>query len=114
MVELPTDKYFKIKDAILHISKVKRGFVKNLRDEFAIGDIIRARVVGVSKLAVYLSTQGEEFGIVKGFCRKCRKSMEYINNVLFCRRCRISELRKVAKGFYGVYEHAKAGSTKKE
>lgn len=104
VITLPRGKYFKIGDAILHISQVKRGFVKDLRREFKVGDIVRAKVIKVDRLAVYLSTVGEEFGIIQAFCARCRGPMEYKNNVLYCAKCKLSELRKISS-LYGRVSH---------
>jgi exosome complex component CSL4 len=102
IMALPTDKvrYTEMPDyCVLHASRVKEGFVKNIRGEFRIGDIIKAKVIGIKSGEISLSTEGPELGVVKGFCAKCRSVLELAGGTLKCNACGNSENRKVSRDY---------------
>ncbi len=83
-------------EASLHISKVSDDYTEELEEEYLVGDIVRAKVVQVEP-TLRLSTIGGEYGVVKGYCSRCRKDMKYKKNKLYCPRCDIYEDRKISK-----------------
>ncbi len=87
--------------AILHISYVTRGFLKNLHDALRPGDLIRARVVGDENLPYQLTTADRELGVIKAFCSFCGAPLNYNRRrrMLECPRCRKVEKRKVSEGY---------------
>lgn len=89
-----TDEY-----AVLHASMIRKGFVKNVRDEFKIGDIIRARIVDLRNGEMRLSTDGEELGAIKAYCAKCRHPMKVESGLLACEACGEKDNRKIAKDY---------------
>ena len=92
---LPPMKY-----AAIHISRVRRGFVKDLRSEFGVGDWIRARVHSIEKrFFIQLSTEGKEFGIIKAYCAHDRTPLRRKGNILYCPRCRRTYRRKIAEDY---------------
>lgn len=82
--------------AVLHISRIKMGYVKSIRDEVRIGDIIKARVEEIRRGEVYLSTKENGMGVVKAFCSLCRAPLELSSGELLCRSCGSKERRKLA------------------
>jgi exosome complex component CSL4 len=85
--------------AVLLISAVSEAFVKNLRDMFRIGDIIRAKVAKVNTYGTDLTTKGREFGTLKAFCIKCRHPLRLFGTQLKCTNCGNTETRKVSSGY---------------
>ncbi|MFH1544654.1 MAG: exosome complex RNA-binding protein Csl4 [archaeon] len=85
--------------AILFISNIARGFVKSIRDEFKIGDIVKAKVVTVSPYSIEVTTTFPELGVIKAFCTKCRNSLELYGSDLKCRKCGSVEKRKISSSY---------------
>jgi len=81
---------------ILHISKVQRGFVKDLSALFRAGDIIKAKVIEIRPECVYLSVQDRALGVVHALCSKCRKPLNKEDTKLRCPSCGNIETRKVS------------------
>lgn len=92
---LPPSKY-----AVIHISKVRRGFVRDLRSEFGVGDWVRARIILIEKkFFTQLSTEGRQFGIIKAYCPRDRTPLRRRGNLLYCPRCRTTVRRKIAEDY---------------
>lgn len=87
---------------ILHASRIKRGYVKNVRDEIRIGDILRAKVVEEKNGEMHISTEDEDCGVLKGFCTACRHALIKKPTGLECTSCGRRENRKMASGYVGV------------
>lgn len=85
--------------AILHISKIRRGFVENIRDELRIGDIIKAKVVEIRKGEIHLSTIGKDLGVIKAFCFRCRGGLYLSGKILKCERCGSVEKRRISSEY---------------
>ncbi|MEA3255047.1 MAG: exosome complex RNA-binding protein Csl4 [Candidatus Altiarchaeota archaeon] len=90
----------------IFISNIADTYVEKPGDAFAIGDIVKGRVVKVDAGLVEISTKGE-FGAVKAFCRRCRtpliKSPES-QDLLLCPCCKNKEKRKIAADYGNVAE----------
>jgi len=82
--------------AVLHVSKVKRGFIKNMESEMKIGDIIRTKIIEVSKHTVNLTTDEKNLGVVRAFCSNCRHELLGTGYRLKCPSCGYTETRKTA------------------
>lgn len=89
-----TDEY-----AVLHASMIRKGYVKNVRDEYKIGDIIRAKIVDQRNGEFRLSTDGDELGAIKAYCAKCRHPMKVESGILQCQECGTKDNRKIAKDY---------------
>jgi exosome complex component CSL4 len=87
---------------VLHASMIKKGFVRNVRDEYKIGDIIRAKIVDFYNGEFRLSTEGENFGAVKAFCALCRHPLRLKEDYLVCENCGARDKRKIAKDYRQV------------
>lgn len=93
-------RYTEVPDyCVLHASRVKEGFVKNIRGEFRIGDIIRAKVIDLRNSEVSLSTEGQEHGVVKAYCSKCRNPLVQMGAQLSCTECGAVESRKLSRNY---------------
>lgn len=83
--------------AVLHASRVRDGYVKNVHDEVKIGDIVRARVEEVKKEDVLLSVKETGLGVIIAFCTQCRARMERRGPDFHCPVCDCTEKRKAAE-----------------
>ncbi|MEM3555438.1 MAG: exosome complex RNA-binding protein Csl4 [Candidatus Micrarchaeia archaeon] len=81
---------------VLHVSNVKRGYVKELRDEVRIGDIIKAVVCEVKRGEAYLDMRGADLGVIKAFCSNCRNPLRLKDRLLVCDACGNKESRKLS------------------
>jgi len=106
--------------SVLHASMIKKGYVKNVRDEYKIGDLIRAKIVDIRNGEMRLSTDGEDLGAIKAFCAKCRHAMKKSGKDFFssgseastpmkiaaggleCESCGAKDNRKIAKDYRNV------------
>lgn len=84
-------------NAEIYVSNVQNGFTKSVTDEFKTLDIVRARVIDNKKID--LSTVGDEFGVVKAFCTKCKNGLEKNGNYLECPLCKTREYRKLSNKY---------------
>lgn len=82
-------------NATLHISEISTGYIKDPEDVFSLGDIFKAKIIQV-KPSVQLSTKGDQFGVIKALCTKCRYPLKKKGNILECPRCGNKEKRKTA------------------
>lgn len=85
--------------AVLHASMIRRGYVKNVRDEYRIGDIVRAKIVDIRNGEMRLSTDADELGAIKAFCAKCRHPLKLESGLLKCESCENKDNRKIAKDY---------------
>jgi len=88
--------------AVLHASMIKGGYVKNVRDEYRIGDIIRAKIVDIRNGEMRLSTDSDDLGSIKSFCAKCRHAMSIAEGGLECDSCGAKDNRKTANDYRKV------------
>ncbi len=88
------------KFATIHISRVRRGYVKNVREEFGVGDWVRAKIHSIQKRRfVQLSTEGSNYGIIKAYCPVCRRPLARKGAVLYCPHCKRTFRRKIAMDY---------------
>lgn len=85
--------------AVLHASMIKRGYVKNVRDEYKVGDLVRAKIADIRNGEIRLATDSDELGAVKAYCGKCRHPMKVESGVLKCESCEWKDNRKLAKDY---------------
>lgn len=84
---------------VIRAANVKHGYVKQIRDEFKLGDIIKAKVIEVKKDELVLGTEDDEFGVVKAFCTVCRHPLSLSGSSLICEECGSKERRKLSKEY---------------
>lgn len=86
--------------ATLPVFNVKNEYVDRLSDLFKIGDIVKARVCEVTPFNVLLETKSSPvFGVVKGFCAKCRVPLHMVHNGFKCPKCVMSAERKFSSDY---------------
>jgi exosome complex component CSL4 len=84
-------------EGTVHISKAKEGYTESLSGEFAVGDILLARVIQ-ARPSVKLSTAAATLGVVAARCQLCHALLTPGPKDLVCPRCGNRERRKLAKG----------------
>jgi exosome complex component CSL4 len=85
--------------AVLNVAKVKRGYVKSLKDEIKVGDIIRVKIIEVSKHTVHLAIDDKDLGVIKSRCSRCKERLERDGYKLVCGSCGNVERRKIASDY---------------
>lgn len=87
----------------IYVSNISDKYVDKPENEFAVGDIVKAQVLKMDDNVIDLSTKGDEYGVVKAFCKRCRHPMEKSEKhkgKLECPNCSSVETRKIS-GDYG-------------
>ena len=84
--------------AYLRISEIKQGFVESFRNHLGIGDIVKARVLEVTRLGIYLTIKEDDLGVVQAFCGSCRRELAFAAGGLSCSACGAKEFRKMPLG----------------
>lgn len=84
--------------ASLHVSKVSRDYVQDIRQMYRVGDYIRALVIQ-AKPSVQITTDSKDFGVLRALCMICRTPMKRKDNSLKCPECGRIETRKMAGDF---------------
>ncbi len=84
-------------EGTVHISKAKEGYTESLAGEFAVGDLILARVLQ-ARPSVKLSTAAGNLGVVAARCQVCHALLAVKGKELVCPRCGHREHRKLAVG----------------
>jgi len=88
-----------LKNATLFVSQISDSYVKDIGEAFRIGDVIKAKVLQV-KPSLQLTMKGDDLGVVKTFCRKCKSSMRVVGHRLQCFKCKTFENRiKISKDY---------------
>ena len=84
-------------EGTVHISKAKDGYTESLSTEFAVGDVILARVLQAHP-SVKLTTAPPNLGVVSAHCQVCHALLTPGPKELVCPRCGHREHRKLAQG----------------
>ncbi|MFH0862485.1 MAG: exosome complex RNA-binding protein Csl4 [Candidatus Altiarchaeota archaeon] len=90
----------------IYVSNIADSYVDKPEEFFAIGDIVKAKIIRMEGNVIDISTKGE-MGVVKAFCRNCRHPLVKSNKQpdrLECPSCRRIEKRKLAADFGNVSE----------
>ncbi|MDO8427833.1 MAG: exosome complex RNA-binding protein Csl4 [Candidatus Diapherotrites archaeon] len=82
--------------ASIYVAHVSSSYVKNLRDEFRKGDIVKAMVAEVTPYGIKLRTNEPSLGVIKGFCSHCRNELHLNGQNLRCLKCNAEETRKIS------------------
>jgi exosome complex component CSL4 len=82
----------------LHVSKIAKRYVRDVGNEYRLGDIIRAEVISV-KPSVQLSTEAERGGCIFALCLRCRFGLKKAANALECPNCGRRETRNIAPDY---------------
>lgn len=73
------------------------SYVKTVRDELRVGDIVKAKVIATSP-TILISVAEQGLGVIVAFCSTCRNSMSLKNDFATCNNCEKTEKRKSATG----------------
>ncbi len=84
-------------EGTVHISKAKEGYTESLSGEFAVGDLLLARVLQAHP-SVKLTTAASSLGVVAARCQVCHALLQVVRSELVCPRCGHREHRKLATG----------------
>ena len=84
-------------EGTVHISKAKDGYTESLSGEFAIGDILLAKVLQ-ARPSIKLTTAPATLGVVAARCQVCHALLKIEGAQLVCPRCGHTERRKIAQG----------------
>jgi exosome complex component CSL4 len=87
-------------DGTIHISKVSADYVESINDAFRLGDILRAKVVSTQP-SLQLTTLGDDLGVVKAFCPRCRTAMNAVEKAVVCPECDWKDAKKLSS-LYGT------------
>ncbi len=86
-------------NAVLRVANVRRGYVNSLKDEFLVGDVIRAKIIHADDDSIVLTTDDKNLGVIKAFCDRCRTPMELRKGELECPSCSWKGHRKLADDY---------------
>lgn len=84
-------------EGTVHISKAKDGYTESLSTEFAIGDVLLAKVLQAHP-SIKLTTAPTNLGVIAARCQVCHGLMVVGEKALTCPRCGNREQRKLAVG----------------
>ncbi len=84
-------------EGTVHISKAREGYTESFAGEFAVGDVLVARVLQ-SHPSVKLSTASATLGVIAARCQVCHALLTLGPKELVCPRCGSHERRKLATG----------------
>ncbi len=84
---------------VLHASFIKRGYVKKVRDEYRIGDLIRGKIAEEKFGEYHISTDDPHCGCIMAFCSECRTPLEKRETLLQCPACGRRENRHLADDY---------------
>jgi len=82
----------------LHVSKIAPKYVRDVGEEYRLGDVIRARVMSV-KPSIQLTTDDQRCGCIKALCSRCRKGLIKVGKGLECANCGRREIRNMAPDY---------------
>lgn len=85
--------------ASIMISAISRDYVKNIRGEFKIGDIVVAEVEDVKPYGTNLRTNKPNLGVLRAYCTKCRRPLHLSHGKLMCTGCGSIEQRKLSSDY---------------
>ena len=86
-----------VPQAVIHVSNIKDAYVRDLGDEFGVGDIIKAKIIDIKNMR--LSTEGPNLGVMKALCKVCRTPLQIEDGKLRCPTCNRIETRKLSKEY---------------
>lgn len=82
-------------DAVLPVTAISKGYVKEIGDAVRIGDIIKARLDKIERKFYDIQIVDKDLGVVKAFCSRCRSEMAQKGGRFTCKSCGWNETRKV-------------------
>lgn len=86
------------KFAYLRISELTHGYADKFGDYLRIGDYLKARVVEITPLGIYLTIVDEDLGVIRAFCAECHHAMKLEGESFKCTDCGSVQKRKYPGG----------------
>ncbi len=80
----------------LRISELSNSYAESMRSFITIGDIIKARIIEVKTLGIYLTIKQPELGVVRTYCTNCKSELTLRGRLLVCSECGAKQQRKMA------------------
>lgn len=86
---------------VLRVQNIRQGYVKSIKDELRIGDIIRAKIVEIKNGECQIATDGPELGCIRAYCANPRSRFPLVktNMGLVCEQTQTKETRKLAPDY---------------
>ncbi|MBN2517493.1 MAG: exosome complex RNA-binding protein Csl4 [Candidatus Altiarchaeota archaeon] len=84
---------------IIRVMDIANGYTENAKDEFKIGDVIKAEVAEVLPNDTILTTKSPNLGVIEGYCSSCRGILKSEAGKLVCTVCSKVERRKVSRDY---------------
>jgi exosome complex RNA-binding protein Csl4 len=81
-------------DGVLPVTAIKPEYVREVKDEVRIGDILKAKVQKIMKSGVDISIMDHDCGVVCAFCPRCRQKMDLKDKVFIC-KCGWKDYKKI-------------------
>lgn len=82
-------------EAVLPVTAIRHNYVRDIRDEVKIGDIIKVKIEKITKTGYDVSMMAPDCGVVVCFCPRCRQKMDLSERIFVCGRCGWKERRKL-------------------
>ena len=83
----------------IHVSDIRKEYVRDLSEQFVPGGIIRARVIKAGQKPISLSTDTDDLGVIVANCSICRVPLDKEDSGLKCPSCGRIEPRKIASDY---------------
>ncbi len=88
------------KSAILHIGNIKDDYIEDVKTQYKVGDLVRAKITDVNAHTVELTTDQGNLGAIKAHCPKCRSAMKKTGrDKVKCPECGKKDTRKTTKDY---------------
>ncbi|PIT84432.1 hypothetical protein COU37_03505 [Candidatus Micrarchaeota archaeon CG10_big_fil_rev_8_21_14_0_10_45_29] len=88
---------------VLRASNIKKGYTRKIRDEYSIGDIIRAKIVEIKNGECQLATDEDDLGCLKAYSSSRKRcALHKTPTGLKCENDDKKENRKIASDYISV------------
>ena len=84
---------------VIPVSEIKTEYVRSIRDELRIGDIIVGTISKITPFRIEVSLKARGMGVVKAFCTVCRNELQRRGRDLVCPNCGHRETRKLSSQY---------------
>lgn len=82
--------------AVLPVTAIRGGYVREIRDEVRIGDIIKAKIQKIEKNSYDITIKPHDCGVIACFCPRCRDEMKKKEaNLFICPKCGWKDRKKL-------------------
>jgi len=93
---------------VMFIANLSHSYLENPRQALKIGDLVKAQLIGEDVGAYILSIKDQDYGVVLGFCSRCRSKLYEKEkdiklkdcHVMVCSKCKAIETRKTAPDYF--------------